>query len=114
MATQNNLHVSDDLLAALEAKAADQGKTVDQLAEETLRKGLEDRDWQDLLAYGRERGRASGYTEEDVPRLVREWRQEQAGRLLPAFCGTSSGGTGTDLISHRSNSKKSPITKQLI
>jgi hypothetical protein len=80
MATQNNLHVSDDLLATLEAKAAEQGMTVDQLAEEALRKGLEDRAWQDLLAYGRERGLASGYTEEDVPRLVREWRQEQRER----------------------------------
>jgi hypothetical protein len=74
MATQNNLHVPDDLLATLEAKAAEQGTTVDQLAEEAFRKGLEDRDWQDLLAYGRERSLASGYTEEDVPRLVREWR----------------------------------------
>jgi hypothetical protein len=72
MATQNNVHVSDDLLAELAAKAVEQGKTVDQLVEEALRKGLEGRAWQDLLAYGRERGRASGYTEEDMPRLVRE------------------------------------------
>lgn len=80
MATQNNVHVSDDLLAELQAKAKAEGKTVDELAEDALRKGLEERSWQELLAYGQERGRASGYTEEDVPQVVKEWRREQRGR----------------------------------
>jgi len=71
MATQNSIHVSDELLAELQAKAAAEGKTVDELAEEAIRQCLEDRAWQDLLDYGRERGRASGYSEEDVPRVVR-------------------------------------------
>ena len=75
-----NVYVSDELLAELQSKAAAEGKTVDQLAGEALRKGLEEQSWQDLLAYGRERGRASGYTEEDVPRVVKEWRREQRGR----------------------------------
>jgi hypothetical protein len=74
MATLNNLHVPDDLLVELQAKARVEGKTVDQLAEEALRKGLEERSWQELLAYGQERGRASGYAEEDAPRIVRENR----------------------------------------
>jgi predicted transcriptional regulator len=76
----NSIHVSDELLANLQAKATAEGKTVDELAEETLRKGLEDRQWQDLQAYGLETGRASGYTEADVPRVVKEWRREQRGR----------------------------------
>ena len=80
MAAQNSIHVSDELLAELRAEAQAAGKTVDEVAEETLRKGLEERAWQDLLAYGSERGRASGYTEDDVPRLVKEWRREQRGR----------------------------------
>jgi len=79
MATQNNVHVSDELLAELQAKAHAEGKTVDQLAEDTLRKALEERSWQELLEYGQERGRASGYTEEDVPQVVKEWRREQRG-----------------------------------
>ena len=74
MATQNSIHVSDELLAELQAKAAAEGKTVDELAEEAIRQCLEDRAWQDLLDSGRERGRASGYSEEDVPRVVRENR----------------------------------------
>jgi Ribbon-helix-helix protein, copG family len=80
MGTQNNVHISDELLAELQAKAQAQGKTVDELAEEALRLGLEDRAWQDLLAYGQERGRASGYTERDVPRVVKEWRRERRGQ----------------------------------
>ena len=74
MATQNSIHVSDELLAELQAKAAAEGKTVDELAEEAIRHCLEDRAWQDLLDYGGERGRASGYSEEDVARVVRENR----------------------------------------
>ena len=72
-----NVHLADELLAELQSKAQAEGKTVNELAEEALRKGLEKQAWQDLLEYGRERGRASGYTEEDVPRLVKEWRREQ-------------------------------------
>jgi predicted transcriptional regulator len=74
-----NVHVSDALLAELQSKAAAEGKTVDELAEAALRKGLEKQSWEDLLAYGQERGRASGCTEEDVPRIVKEWRREQRG-----------------------------------
>jgi plasmid stability protein len=74
-----NLHVSDELLAELRIKAEAEGKTVNELAEQALRKGLEERDWQDLLAYGRERGESSGYTEEDVPRVVRENRLRHRG-----------------------------------
>lgn len=75
MATQNNLHVPDELLAELQAKAAAEGKTVDALAEEALRKGLEERGWQDLVAYGRERGRRAGLTEEQSADVVHDWRK---------------------------------------
>jgi len=75
MAAYNNVHVSEELLAKLQAVAQAEGKTVDELAEEALRNGLEEREWQDLLAYGQERGRMSGYSEEDVPRVVRENRR---------------------------------------
>jgi len=76
----NIIHVSDELLADLQAKAAVEGKTVDELAEQALRKGLEEQTWQDLLAYGRETGRASGYTEADVPEIVKNRRRINAQR----------------------------------
>lgn len=75
-----NIHVSDELLAELQSKAVAEGKTVDQLAEETLRKGLEDRSWQELLEYGRETGRASGYVEADVPDVIKNRRRTNAQR----------------------------------
>lgn len=80
MAAQNTIHISDDLLAKLRAKAEVVGKTVDELAEEALRKGLEDSAWQDLLEYGRQTGRASGYTEADVPEIVKSRRKINAKR----------------------------------
>ena len=76
----NIIHVSDELLADLQEKALAEGWSVDELAEKALRKGLEEQRWQDLLAYGRQTGRASGFNEEDVPRLVKEWRHEQRTR----------------------------------
>jgi len=70
------IHIPEDLLAELQAKAEADGKTVDELAEETLRKGLEERSWQELLEYGRERGRAFGLTsEEQAADIVHDWRK---------------------------------------
>ena len=78
MSTQNNVRVSDELLAQLQTKAQAEGKTIDELAEEAMRKGLEERDWQDLLAYGRQTGRESGYTDADVPEIVQKRRRINA------------------------------------
>ena len=36
----NNVHISDDLLSELRSKPAAEGKTVDELAEDSLRKHL--------------------------------------------------------------------------
>jgi hypothetical protein len=77
---ERTINVPDDLLARIESTVAQQGKSVDQWIEEALRAQLEDRAWQDLLAYGREKGLASGYSEEDVPRVVKEWRREHRAR----------------------------------
>jgi hypothetical protein len=73
---QNNIHVPDELLAELHAKAAVEGKSVDEVATEALRMGLEDRSWRNLLEYGRQKGLESGYTEADVPGIVKQWRGE--------------------------------------
>ena len=75
---QNSIQISGELLAELQAKAAAEGKTVEELAEETLRHGLDEHAWRDLLEYGRNTGRESGYTEADVPDLVRKRRKINA------------------------------------
>ena len=76
----NNVHVSDELMAELRSKATAEGKTVDQPAEEAMRKGLEERSWQQLLEYGRQTGCASGYAEADVPDIVKNRRGTNAQR----------------------------------
>ena len=48
-----------------------EGKTVNELAEEAIRKGLEERSWQDLLEYGRQAGLASGYVEAHLPDIIK-------------------------------------------
>ena len=41
------------------------------------RRYIEDRMWRKLHAYGARRARKRGITEEDVPRLVEEYRREK-------------------------------------
>jgi len=53
------------------------GKTLDELAAETLREGLKERAWQVLPAYGRERGRESGIREDQIVDVIHEWRKER-------------------------------------
>jgi predicted transcriptional regulator len=69
-----SLHISDELLAELREKAAAEGKSVDEFAAEALKKGLEEQAWQDLIEYGRERGRLAGFTEEQAADVVHKWR----------------------------------------
>jgi plasmid stability protein len=61
------LNVPEDLLAGLRAKAAASGKSVEALAEEALRASLDLPSWEDLLAYGQERGRLFNLSEEQAP-----------------------------------------------
>lgn len=75
MAAQDTIHVSEELLAELRSRAEREGKLLNQVAEELLRRGLDDIAWQQLLEYGRQTGEASGYTEADVPEIVRRRRE---------------------------------------
>ena len=75
MAAHNVIHIPEELLIELQAKAAAVGKSVDEFAAEALRKGLEERSWDDLFEYGRERGREAGFTEREAADVVHEWRK---------------------------------------
>ena len=50
----------------------------EELVGKVLAQHLDDYRWQEILRYGHERGRASGYSPKDVPRLVEEVRAEMA------------------------------------
>jgi hypothetical protein len=69
----------EELVARLEAAAQAEGKTLEQWLGDKVEDRAEERRWQDLLAYGLDRGIASGYAEEDIPGVVKEWRREQRG-----------------------------------
>ena len=69
----------EELVARLEAAAKAEGKTLEQWLGDKVEDRAEERRWRDLLAYGQDRGRASGYVEEDIPGVVKEWRREQRG-----------------------------------
>jgi hypothetical protein len=88
MAT-HSIPISDDLWAALQAKSEAEGRAVEELAEEALRKGLDDGAWQELLAYGEERGRAAGFREEQAGDVVHAWRDEHARPLIAVTLDTS-------------------------
>ena len=77
---KHTISLPDDLLTQIEGTATQQGKSIDQWLEEAARAQLEDREWRDLLEYGRKTGRASGYVEGDVPRIVKNRRRIIAGR----------------------------------
>ncbi len=77
MTSQKNLHVPEDLLARIEAVARAQGKTADEVAEQSLRDTL---DFQKLLGEGHAHAKARGFKPSDVSRKIAEYRQENPER----------------------------------
>ena len=79
MKTHNNLHIPDDLLAAINEVARADGKSTDQIAADAVRRYLAHRKLDELGQYGREQSRRLGLTEADLPRLIAESRRENRG-----------------------------------
>jgi hypothetical protein len=75
MAT-HNIQVSDELLAELRSKAAAEGKPVDELAEEALRRLLDHRGLDALAERGRIHAQRAGRKPSDAVAAVREIRRE--------------------------------------
>jgi len=73
----DTLAIPPALLAELQAEADKEHVPANDVLREIVEKGLEERRWQRVLAYGAERAKALGLTEEDVPRLIAESRQER-------------------------------------
>jgi hypothetical protein len=79
MATQNNVHIPDDLLSAVNEAATADGRTTDEITADALRRYLAHRQLEELGQCGLEQSRRLGYTEADVPRLIAESRREHRG-----------------------------------
>jgi hypothetical protein len=86
--TPKNIALEPELLEQVDRLAQEEGKTVDALANELLGPLLEirkqaeasDRRWQKLVDYGQAQAEKLGIKEEDVDRLIHEWRSEHRGR----------------------------------
>lgn len=76
MAASLTIHISDELLADLQTRATAAGKTVDQVAAETLQHGIEEQKWNELVEYGQQRGTDAGFLEEQAADIVHQWRRE--------------------------------------
>jgi hypothetical protein len=82
MAARNNLHIPEDLLSAVNEAASADGKTLDEVAADALRRSLAHRKLEELGEYGRDQARKLGYTEADVPRLIAESRHGHRDRKV--------------------------------
>ncbi len=78
METEKNLHASvpPALLTQAQKAAQDDHISVDELVKAALEQTLRARRRQRLYAYGEGQARSVGIREEDVPRIVDEWRAE--------------------------------------
>jgi Arc/MetJ-type ribon-helix-helix transcriptional regulator len=73
----SSVHMPSDLLAQAQAVADEEHRTADDVVREAVERYLSDRRWQRILAYGEERTKTLGLTEDDLPRLIAESRQER-------------------------------------
>lgn len=74
--------VPPDLVAEIEAIAAEEHRPPGDLVRDAVERYKTDRDWQRLRAYGAARAQELGLSEEDVPRLIAEARRDQRQKQL--------------------------------
>ena len=71
-----SISMPDAQAKATEQLAKAENRTVSELVREALR-SYEKQKRREIIAEARERTKALGIKEEDVPRIVKEWRREQ-------------------------------------
>jgi len=75
--SENSVSMPPSLLAEVQAAAREEHREADELVRDAVQRYLKDRRWQRLIAYGHEQARKLGLTEQDVPRLIAEYREEK-------------------------------------
>lgn len=78
METEKNLHASipPALLAEAEKIAAARHISLDELMQQAVQSFVEERSWKEVFAFGKQQAHKLGYKEEDVDRLIHEFREE--------------------------------------
>jgi metal-responsive CopG/Arc/MetJ family transcriptional regulator len=67
-----------DLMVQLENVARQQGRATNDLIAEALKRYLDERAWRNLIGSAAQSARSMGLSEDDVPRLIAEYRSERA------------------------------------
>jgi hypothetical protein len=80
MTIGKNVAIPDDLLAEVAEVARAEGKTVDELMEETARRMVYIHGLRAFVSDNKALAEQQGLAEGDVSRLIAEFRQEQRGR----------------------------------
>ena len=89
MEQEKDLHASvpSALLAEAERFAAAQHVSMDEFMRAAVKRYVDERGWQELYAYGEEQACKLGIKEEDVDRIIREFREEdRAGKYYDSGC----------------------------
>jgi len=74
-----SISIMPDFLREVEKVAKEENRTKSELIREALRRYIEDREWEKLTRYARIKSAETGIkTEEDIQRVVDEFRGEQA------------------------------------
>jgi hypothetical protein len=83
MESQKNLHASIPaaLLTEAEEIAAAEHVSMDELTQAAMKRYLDELGWKKLYAYGEGQARKLGIKEEDVDRIIHEFRDEERERL---------------------------------
>ena len=76
-AEDGTIAIPPALLAEIKAAADEDKRSTEEVLREAIECYLRNRRWQRIFAYGEERARSMGLSEEDIPRLIAESRQEQ-------------------------------------
>jgi predicted transcriptional regulator len=75
-----SITIPPEMLSRAEALAKKENRTMSELVREALRHYERQRWWEETNAYGRARAQALGIHEEDVDKLIHEYRQEKRAR----------------------------------
>jgi hypothetical protein len=75
MASQNNVHIPDNLLSAMSVAAQAEGKTADEVLAEAARRYLAHKELDDLVESGRTHAERVGRTPAEAVTTVRDIRR---------------------------------------
>ena len=74
-----SISIMPDFLREVEKVAKEENRTKSELVREALRRYIEDREWEKLTRYARIKSAETGIrTEDDIQRVVDEFRGEQS------------------------------------